>query len=211
MLDQGDEAIVGGRLSLAAPTLVRVTSSWPGVPEGTPFRLTAQLRTTRTDGPPPSGSVVFRSGHRVLGTAKVDDTGAAVLADVRLAAGVHPVVASYSGDEHHAAATSAPVPQAVAAPLLQVLLAVAAPVRRGDGVTLEAQLLDSLTGRLADGAPGRVAFSVDGTVVADVPLEGGHARALVPELPAGHLVATFPGEGEYAPAVGAALDVAAGS
>lgn len=211
MLDQGDQAIVGGGLALAAPTLVRVTSSWPGVPEGAPFHLTAQLRTTRAYGPPPSGSVVFRVGGRVLGTAEVDDSGAAVLQDVTLTAGVHAVVASYGGDAHHAAATSAPVPQAVAAPLLPVVLAVAAPVRRPDGVELEAELLDPSTGRLLDGCSGRVAFSVDSVAVAEVELVAGQARVLVEHLPVGRVVATFPGEGEYAPATGAALEAVSGS
>jgi hypothetical protein len=211
VLDHGDEAIVGGRLSLAAPTLVRVTSSWPGVPEGAPFRLTAQLRTTRADGPPPSGSVVFRAGHRLLGTATVGDDGAAVLEDVMLTAGVHAVVASYGGDANHAAATSAPVPQAVAAPLLPVVLAVASPVTVPDGVELEAELLDPRTGRLLDGSSGRVVFSVDGVEVADVALVAGQARGRVPHLPSGRLVCTFPGEGEYAPATGAALEAVAGS
>jgi len=204
VLDQGDEAIVGGRLVMATPTLVRVTSSWPGAPEGALFQLAAQLRTTRQDGPAPTGSVVFRAGHRVLGTAPVDGAGMAVIDDVALSAGVHAVVASYSGDAHHAAATSAPYPQAVAAPLLQVVLAVAAPVERPEGILLEAELLEATTGRLLD-ASGTVLFSVEGVEIAHVVLVAGQARIVVPGLPPGRLVGSFPGEGEYAPATGMAL------
>jgi len=211
VLDQGDQAREVGRLELAAPTLVRVTSSWSGVPEGAAFRLTARLRTTRREVPAPEGSVVFRAGHRVLGTASVGADGEAVLEEVALPAGVHAVVASYSGDAYHAAATSAPLPQVVAAPLLPVVLAVAEPVRRAGGVVLEAELLDPATGRLLDGASGRVVFSVEGVEVAEVVLTEGQARVVVPGLPAGRLVGAFPGEGEYAPGTGAALETVTGS
>jgi hypothetical protein len=212
VLEHGDDAApVGGRLTLAAPTLVRVTSSGPAALEGEALRLTAQLRTTRDAGPPPTGSVLFRVGHRVLGTAEVDASGTAVLEGVVLAAGVHGVVACYSGDSHHAAATSAPLPQAVAAPLLPVLLAVAAPVRRPDGVALEAELLDPGTGRLLEGASGGLTFAVDGVDVVAVEVVCGQARVVVRDLRPGRLSAAYTGGGEYAPASGSALEAAASS
>jgi trimeric autotransporter adhesin len=212
VLEHGDDAApAGGRLRVAAPTLVRVTTSGPAALEGEPLHLTAQLRTTREAGPPPTGAVLFRVGHRVLGTAEVDVAGTAVLEGVVLAAGVHGVVACYSGDSHHAAATSAPLPQAVTAPLLPVLLAVAAPVRRPDGVVLEAELLDPVTGRLLEGTSGQLSFTVDGLEAAVVGVVSGQARVVVPDLAPGRLSAAFAGEGEYAPASGAALDVAAGT
>jgi hypothetical protein len=92
-----------------------------------------------------------------------------------------------------------------------VLLAVAAPVRRSEGVVLEAELLDPVTGRLLEGASGQLLFTVEGVEVAAVEVACGQARGVVPDLPPGRLGAAFTGEGEYAPATGAALDAAAGT
>lgn len=202
MLDQGDEAISGGRLRLSAPTLVRLTSSRTSVPEGESLVFTAHVRTLPEHAPPPTGSMAFRAGHRMLGTVPLDATGTAVLDGVRLPAGVHAIVATYGGDARHAAASSTAIPQAVTAPLLPVVVAVATPVRRPEGVVLEAELLDAATGRLVDDASGCVLFSLDGVELADVVLRAGQARVVVPDLPPGVLVAAFAGEGEYAAASG---------
>ncbi|MFC7501857.1 Ig-like domain-containing protein, partial [Nocardioides sp. GCM10030258] len=74
-----------------------------------------------TDGAPtpgaPSGTVTFRSGDDVLGTAElepVDDRFRATLEVEGLAAGNHQVTATYSGDGSRAASTSPSYTQVVA-------------------------------------------------------------------------------------------------
>ncbi|NHA00320.1 Ig-like domain repeat protein [Nocardioides sp. W3-2-3] len=81
------------------------------------------LTATVANGAPgvsaPTGSVVFRNGSTVLGTATLTD-GHATLAVPGLAAGSHAITASYAGDESHAPSTSPVLVQVVerAAPTL---------------------------------------------------------------------------------------------
>ena len=154
--------------------------------------------------PAPTGSVAFRAGHRLLGTAALDVGGTAVLDGVRLPAGVHPVVASYGGDEWHAPATSAAVPQAVVAPALPVVVALAVPERTAQGVVLTAQILDAAD--RADGRrrTGRRTFALDDEVVGSAPLQDGEAVLELAALPVGRITARFTGDPEHAAAEGAA-------
>jgi hypothetical protein len=64
----------------------------------------------------PTGSVTFRDGSRVLGTATLDSTGAASLATNVLSSGSHGITAAYGGDATFAASTSAVLTQQVNAP-----------------------------------------------------------------------------------------------
>jgi hypothetical protein len=208
--DSGPHDAAAGHSGPAAPTLVRLTSSGRPVPEGQPLALAAQVRTVEDRDSAPTGAVEFRIGGRLLGAAQLDDAGQAVLDGVRLAHGVHAVVASYSGDSSHAAASSSPLPQAVTAAAAPVVLLVAAPVAVADGVQLEAELVDPHTGRLAEDATGRLVFTAGNRTVAAVELVAGHARVVVDRLPRGRLRADFSGDTEHAPANGSFLDTAAG-
>ncbi len=187
---------------VALPTLVRLTSSEARVPDGGALELAAQVRTIRGEGPAASGDVEFRIGPTLVGRVPVDGTGRAVLDGIHLDAGVHAVTATYLGDDHHAAATSAPLPQAVAVHLAPVVVLVAPPTPVPSGIALEAEILDPRTGRLAEAATGRLEFSTDGVVVATVDVAAGHARVVVNVLPAGRLSARFAGDAEHAPAFG---------
>lgn len=186
----------------AAPTLVRLSSSRAGVPEGESVTLAAQVRTLVSGGMTPTGSVTFRDGPRVLGTAALDASGVAMLGGVLLDAGVHAITAAYPGDEQHLAATSSPLPQAVTVSAAPVVLLVCAPADGPDGVHLEAELVDRQTGRPADDATGTVVFTADGTVLARADLIAGRARVVITQLPPGQLDAEFAGDTEHAPATG---------
>lgn len=203
MLDPGDR-VVGGRLEGSAPTLVRLRVA--STPDGVPLALRAHVVTVDERGPAPTGTVAFRTSHRLLGTAPLDGTGTAVLDGVRLPAGVHPVVASYGGDAAHAPATSPPVPQAVVAPVAAVVVALAVPEKTSVGVLLRAQVLDAATGRVVDSVGGQVTFALDGTPLGSAPLEAGEATLLLADLPVGRITARFRGDLEHAPAEGAAVD-----
>lgn len=218
MLRPGDEAAgaddVEGHvfaLRRAAPTLVRLSSSRPGVPEGEPLTLAAQVRTLVSGGQAPTGEVSFRIGNRLLGSADLDSAGQAVLSGVLLDPGVHAITASYAGDDRHSAATSSPLPQAVTVCAAPVVVLVCAPADGPDGVQLEAELVDPHTGRLAEDATGALVFTAGTTMVASADLVAGHARAVVEHLPPGRLRAAFAGDTEHAPATGSFLGEAAGS
>lgn len=205
MLDHGDHrddaAHVGaGRLFAVAPTLVQVTVAGPGLPEGAPAAFTARVVTVHRDGPVPTGTVAFRAGHRLLGTAPLDSSGTAVLDGVRLPAGVHAVVATYGGDLAHAAASSAPVPQAVVVAAAPVVVALGVPERGPEGVTLTAEILDAATGRVVEEAEGMVTFALDGGILGSAPLRGGEARLPLGDLPVGRISARFHGDAEHAAA-----------
>jgi hypothetical protein len=146
--------------------------------------------------------VIFHvDGHRI-GTATLDGAGQAVLDGVHLTVGVHAVVASYAGDDRHAAGTSAPLPQAVAAAAAPVVVLVASPTTTPEGVVVEAELVDPHTGRLAEDAEGELVFTSGSSLVGAVPLHAGQARLVVAALPPGRLRATFGGDREHAPAEG---------
>lgn len=195
------------------PTLVRLASSQAGSPAGKPISLSASV-VVLGDGSTaaaPSGQVAFRAGGRVLGTVALGPDGTAVLEGVLLPAGFYGIVASYGGDAEHAAAASAPLPQAVLAPGLPVVVAVAAPRVSPEGVTLEAELLDAVSGRLAQDAEGEVVFVAGDREVARAAVRGGQARAVVPEEPRGPLEAHFGGGPDHAPGHGFRPDREAGA
>lgn len=206
MLDPGDP-VGGGRLEAAA-TLVRLIATAGPVRDGEPVALEAHVVTVHHGGPAPTGTVAFRAGHRLLGTAPLRPGGAALLSGVRLPAGVHPLVASYGGDACHAPATSAPVPQAIIARAAPVVVALAVPERSGDGVVLRAQVLDAATGRPVEVLEGTVTFALDDQVVGTAQLEEGRATLSVPALPVGRITARYRGDAEHAPAEGTAEGLA---
>jgi hypothetical protein len=60
-----------------------------------------------------TGSVTFKDGQTILGTAGLDSAGRAVLATASLAAGPHSITASYGGDATHQPSASAALTQQV--------------------------------------------------------------------------------------------------
>jgi hypothetical protein len=75
---------------------------------GAPFDLKLQLAVVAPGGTPPTGSVTFKVGAVVLGSAAVDGSGLATLANVTLSPAKHYVVrAFYAGDADTLAFASA--------------------------------------------------------------------------------------------------------
>lgn len=208
---QNDDDLDQHAAAVAAPTLVRLTSSAPRLPEGVALGLAAEVRTVRGDGPAATGCVEFRVAGRLLGARPLDAEGRAALEGVRLAPGVHAITASYRGDLEHAAASSAPLPQAVIATGTTVVVLVAAPLAVPGGFQLEAEVVDPGSGRLAEDASGAVVFWAGDTSVASTELAAGHARVVVSQLPRGRLMAAFAGDVEHAAATGAWSEQAAGA
>ena len=95
---------------MPASTSTTLESSPSTAPVGTRVRLTA--RVTARDGPP-KGTVVFRLGSMILGSALVDAEGSASMTVSNLAVGTHDVTAEFTGSEAFRASRSLPLSQRV--------------------------------------------------------------------------------------------------
>jgi hypothetical protein len=89
--------------------------------------------TVTGSGPMPTGTITFKDGSTVLGTATLDSSGTASLSTSALTAGTHPITASYSGNSIYAAADSSGLAQVVNAPQPPVTTAALTPPANGNG------------------------------------------------------------------------------
>jgi uncharacterized delta-60 repeat protein len=124
------------------------------------------------------GTVTFRDGNTVLGTASVVG-GQARWTTSALAVGAHDqITASYSGNSSFAASTSAPLVQSVvAAPTTTVLNSSANPAPFGQAVTFTAHVYPVAPGA---GVPTGIVTFLDGaTVLGNRPLSHGVATLTV--------------------------------
>jgi hypothetical protein len=126
----------------------------------------------------PSGTVTFRDGNLVLGTAAVVRGGTATLTTTFTAAGGHVITASYSGDSNFTASSKTLTEQVTARGTRRttstILSPSANPIVAGQAVMFTA----TVRGPAGAGTPtGTVTFVVGATVVARVPLDAnGQAR-----------------------------------
>ncbi|GII82904.1 hypothetical protein Ssi03_08940 [Sphaerisporangium siamense] len=85
-------------------TTVTVTFSCSGTGPGRPLSLNAIVRSA--NGPVASGQVRFTSDGAALGTAQLNSSGRATLADPNLTEGIHRIVATFEGTPEFDPATS---------------------------------------------------------------------------------------------------------
>ncbi|HET7573239.1 MAG TPA: Ig-like domain-containing protein [Gaiellaceae bacterium] len=162
-----------------ASTTAVTTSGTPST-SGVAVTFTA---TVSGDFDYPSGSVTFKDGSATLATVALDGNGVATLTTSALVVGTHTITASYGGDSVYTG-SSGSVTQVVKSftkPTTTALVSNANPSAAGQSVTFTATVSGS------GGTPtGSVAFSVDGSTVATVSLDGaGHAAATVAGLSGG--------------------------
>jgi large repetitive protein len=91
-------------------TVTSLFSSGNNTPAGAPINFTSMV--TNTNGSPITGSVLFKDGANLLGSAPVV-SGTGSLTVSTLAAGNHSVTATYSGDSNDAPSTSGAISQTV--------------------------------------------------------------------------------------------------
>jgi uncharacterized repeat protein (TIGR01451 family) len=166
---------------------------------GAPVTLTAAVTAVAPGGGTPAGTVTFREGGALLGSAALDGSGVATLSGLTtLSRGDHALTASYGGSPSHlasAGAASLAVGQGTTAVAVASSLN---PSRFGRPVTLTATVTSP--GGIPGGA---VAFSDGGTVLGTGDLDAsGAARITVRNLARG----THPVTARYA----GAADFAAG-
>jgi hypothetical protein len=176
--------IAGAEIHDTATTLT--VSPSPAV-AGQPVTLTAHV--TREDGVVPTGTVTFREGTSLVGTAELVD-GYATLTRSDFPAGPHALTASYLGPTTDVAASSGSASLTVTAPVTPTavdttttLVTVPATIRAGDTVVLRAHVVQTGTQTAPPGGPivtfRNVANGVS-TYVGEAPLDAnGYAEITV--------------------------------
>jgi hypothetical protein len=176
---------------------------------GQPVTLTATVTASVAGAATPTGTVTFRDGATVLGTAALDPSGRAAFTTAGLAAGTHSLTAAYGGDARSAASTSPALSQTVnpapsAAATSTALSSSRNPAPAGQLVTFTAQVTSG-----ASGVPtGSVTFKDGSAVLGVAPLDASGTAQLVKSLSAGtHAIsAAYGGDDAFQPSVSPVLN-----
>lgn len=176
--------------SVVQQTTTALSSSLNPSVVGNTVRLTASVtganQTTMT------GSVVFTDGGTAIGTAVLTSSGTAVLDISTLTAGIHQIVATYSGDNNNEGSTSRPLQQTVNTAGTSVVLRTSGnPAVQGSNLLLTASVTS--TGN----APSGVVTFLDGSgVVGTATVASGIATLSTNKLLAGQhaLTARYDGD-----------------
>ena len=111
---------ISGAQSPVIPTRTEVSSSANPVSASQTLTITARVNPVAPSPNAPSGALQFYDANVLLGAAtlaQVNGVATAVLSNVHLDPGSHPLIAKYAGDEHFGASDSVPpLPQRVTAP-----------------------------------------------------------------------------------------------
>jgi FtsP/CotA-like multicopper oxidase with cupredoxin domain len=148
----------------------------------------------------PTGTATFTNGTTTLGTAPLDNTGAASLQTASLPLGAASITAAYSGDNSFASSTSSALAVDVTPdPTATALAASPASVVSGTSVTLTATVTVAAPGT---GVPtGAVAFANGSAALGTAMLNsGGVATISTTTLPVGadSIIASYAGAGTFA-------------
>ncbi|MGI4757833.1 MAG: Ig-like domain repeat protein, partial [Janthinobacterium lividum] len=179
-------------------TMLGANNSSPLV--GTPVSFTANVSSS--NGPLPTGTVQFKDGSTVIGTAALNTTGTASVSTSSLTPGSHAIVAVYEGDVDDATSSSAPL----ALTVQQIGTSIAAsassnPLSAGATLHLSSQV-SVAPGTAAQGPiTGTVIFREGSTTYDTVPLDANQQAATdIRNLPVGtHLInVLYSGNTNYA-------------
>jgi MYXO-CTERM domain-containing protein len=207
---------VGGAYTLTADCALTMTnsaiavalSSSGTVVSGQMVTFTAHL-TGNGGGPTPTGTVTFKDGSTVLGSAvTVDGSGNATLGTSALTAGTHTISAVYSGDGTYPARTSV-IPQTVnkANTTTATVMSSQNPQVFGNAVTFTTTVSANAPG---SGTPtGNVNFLDGATVIGTGALSSGTASITTSALTAGthNITAAYQGSSGFNTSTSAAAVV----
>jgi N-acetylneuraminic acid mutarotase len=187
----------------AGTAAIKLTSSAATATYGTSITLTATL--TGSGSAKPSGTVTFLNGSAPVGTGTLNSSGVATLALTTLPVGTDSITASFPGDTHYAAITSAALTETVkqAAPTVKLASSTAS-AAYGASVTLTA----TLTG--AGAKPGGTVNFLNGsTLLGAGTLSSGTATLALTSLASGSysIKASYLGDTNYAAASSTAVSV----
>jgi hypothetical protein len=184
-------------------TSTQVTSSQNPSTYGTPVSFTASVASSAGTA---TGSVAFKRGTLVLGTATLNNaTATYTTTPTQLPGGNNSITAVYKGDSTHAGSTSPVLTQVVnKAPTSTMLSSQPNPSAVGQSVTLTASVT------AAPGVPtGKVTFRNGSTVLGTAPLTNGTATLNYTFNSSGtfHLKALYPGNSNYQGSSGGVVQV----
>lgn len=155
-----------------------------------------------------TGTVTFRDGSTVLGTAPLGPSGVVSLQTSALAVGTHSLTATFDGDTNYAPSTSAAQPATVArAATATAVSSSASPTVFGEPVTLTATVAVVAPG--AGQPTGTVTFAVGSTVLGTAAVgSDGRATLTTSALGVGAraITAAYLGDNRFAGSTSAPLD-----
>ena len=194
-----------GKLYVRPATTTSLTSTPNPSIVGQAVTLTATVTPAVADALVPGGTVAFRDGATVIGTATLVN-GRATLVTSALAVGTHSLTVAYSGDLEFSASTSATVTQTVnLASTTTSLTSTPNPSAVGQAVTLRATVSPVAP---ATGVPtGSVTFRDGATSLGVVALVNGSASLTISTLAAGShsLTAAYGGSPTFLASTSAAV------
>ena len=193
---------------MAAGTTTSLTSSPNPSVTGQPVTFQATVAAVAPGAGIPSGTVTFRDGATVLGTATLDAAGLATLTGPALAVGTHSLTAAYAAAGGYSASTSTAVTHTVdPAATSTAVTASPEPTVTGQAVTATATVTTVAPGA---GTPtGTVTFSIGGTTVGTATVDAA-GQATATFVPAGggggvSILATYGGDPAHLSSFGGVL------
>ena len=204
------EASASTPLSLTVKQTTAVAVSAGSNPAQTLSGITLTARVTNAGAAPATGSVVFADAGTTIGTANVDFTSNAILKLPGMNAGFHTITASYPGDGSDFASASAPYQETVQLrPTATTLAGSATDLTNPQQVTLIAVV----DGQGTTPPTGTVTFT-SGTVTlgqAAISPTGVATITVLFSQPTSVVVATYPGDANYAASQSGNTTIAAGT
>ena len=158
-----------GQTVAQAPSSIGLVSSLDPSIFGTAVTFTATVAPVAPGAGVPGGTVAFRDGSTVIGTAVLDLSGTATCATAALAAGTHAVSAVYSGDGNFGGSTTASTTDQV---VNRVSSSVAVAIQPAQTVFGQPVTVSVAVGSIAGTPPGQVQVEIDGSLAAPITLDG---------------------------------------
>jgi hypothetical protein len=182
-----------------SPMVTLASSANPSV-HGAQVTFTAKVNSTMEGDPTPTGTVEFREGMKVLGSAKLNSKAVATFSSSSLGVGDHTIVVAYGGDAYNTPGESAELVQVVSRATTEVVLTSSAdPAPHGSSGYLLATVKVVAPG--SGGPAGSVTFKEGTKVLATVTLSGSTAKYSLKTLASGEhkITATYNGGPDNAP------------
>jgi hypothetical protein len=149
-------AVLKQKVTAASTTTALASSLNPAVfGQNVTWTATVKSNTTAT----PTGSVQYKDGTTLIGTATLNASGVATLTSSKLSSGTHSITAQFVANTNFLASVSSPLSQVVTQASSSTVLAVSPdPAKKGAVVTLTATVSPQYSGS----PTGKVTF-LDGT------------------------------------------------
>lgn len=186
-------------------TAISLTASANPAVAGQSVTLKATISATKPGAGVPAGSITFKNGTTVLGTAKINAAGVASFSTGSLSPGLHSITAAWGGGAKYLPSTSAALKLNIKRATSSALSSSVNPAVFGQSVTFTA----TVTPRQSTTAipTGTVAFMDGSTLLGKATLVKGVARFSTAKLSPGNhtIAAVYSSDGTFAKSTSTAL------